>query len=175
MSNSLQNKSTTKLLFSKKFRKKDNSRILPIQCLYAISITAEDSINQLLHSFINMEMKDDEKQENIKIDEQFLIQLAKGTTKNIEILDKTLEQYLSKEWKFERLGKVIQSILRIGAFELLSNHQAAPAIIINEYLEIARLFNHPGQVGFINSVLDSIAKNSKVVSIEKNTVENTDL
>jgi N utilization substance protein B len=161
MSNSLQSKNTTKL-FSKKFRKKRNSRILAIQCIYAMSINPEDSLNQLLHSFLNLEINDDEKEKQGRIDEAFLIKLATGTNKNLELLDTTLSQYIAKEWRFERLGKVIQAILRVGAFEILNYPEAIVPVVINEYLEIARIFNHPGEVGFINSVLDSVAKNANI-------------
>lgn len=145
---------------SKKFHKKRFARILAIQAHYNLSI--EGSVENIDTSIYNA-IKINEIVKNDwgfdKSDEVFLINLARGVDKKSAKLIEIIQNHLAENWKFVRLGKVVQSILKVGAFELMDNQeQLDSSIIINEYLDIAKDLNHDGEAGFINSVLDAINK-----------------
>jgi N utilization substance protein B len=108
-----------------------------------LSITENDILDLNLSSQVNT---------------KYMVKLVKGVLEDISTIDKQASQYLAKEWKINRLPKLVRNIIRVAIFELISTKELSSATLINEYLELAKLFKHEGEVGFINSVLDQIAK-----------------
>ncbi len=152
-------KNITKPLYSKKYQEKRTARVLAVQALYAHQYILEGTtLDQVIYDLI----KDSKSQEVLSklsdSDEKLVINLARGTEKNISELKELISKHLSKDWRFDRLGKVMQSILLVAAYEMQMNADVDKAIIINEYLEITKLFNHEGESGFVNSVLDGVSK-----------------
>jgi N utilization substance protein B len=93
-----------------------------------------------------------------KIEEKYFVDLIQKSVRNKADLAQLIAPHLAQDWKFERLGSAVRAILIVAVTELRSNKELDSAIIINEYLEIAKLLNHSNEVGFINSVLDKVAK-----------------
>ncbi len=56
-----------------------------------------------------------------------------------------------------------RNIIRIAAFELLYEENIAPAIIINEAIEIAKMYSGDEAATFVNGILDAIRKNLKKI------------
>lgn len=65
---------------------------------------------------------------------------------------------VSKNWRMERMPAVDRNVLRMAVGELLAYPETAPAVVIDEALEIARRFSAPESVGFLNGVLDAVRK-----------------
>ena len=95
---------------------------------------------------------------NTDPDGEYFFKLIDGTLKDKDALLKMIGASLSEGWTTSRLALVLLSILLVGSYELKSSHDTPNAVIINEYIEIAKLFNHNNDAGFINSVLDNISK-----------------
>ena len=53
-----------------------------------------------------------------------------------------------------------RNALRVGAFELLYTDTPA-AIVINEAVEIAKMFGSENSAAFVNGILDKIAREKK--------------
>jgi N utilization substance protein B len=64
----------------------------------------------------------------------------------------------SKNWRMERMPAVDRNVLRMAVGELLAYPDTAPAVVIDEALEIARRYSAPESVGFLNGVLDAVRK-----------------
>ncbi len=64
---------------------------------------------------------------------------------------------LLANWRFERLGVCTRIILRLALWEL--NHTSvSPTIIINEAVELAKLFAEKDAYKFINGILDEAVR-----------------
>jgi transcription antitermination protein NusB len=72
-------------------------------------------------------------------------------------LDRTIARHLSKGWRLERLDAVARAILRSGAAELEQRRDIPTAVVIDEYVEIAKAFFDGPEPGFINATLDACA------------------
>lgn len=83
-------------------------------------------------------------------------ELAGGVARDREALDRIL-QVATENWRLERLGVVDRNILRIGAFELSTN-RVPPRVAIDEALWLAHHFGSPQSPGFVNGVLDRVAR-----------------
>jgi transcription antitermination protein NusB len=79
-----------------------------------------------------------------------------ATTRQPEI-DELIEAH-SQNWRLERMAAVDRNLIRAAVAEMLA-YPATPApIIINESLEIGRLYAAPESIHFLNGVLDAIAR-----------------
>ena len=67
-------------------------------------------------------------------------------------------QAASKNWRLARMGAVDRTILRVAVCELLYEPALAPAIVINEAIEIAKRYSGQDSATFVNGILDAVRK-----------------
>ena len=92
----------------------------------------------------------------------FAEELVLGTIKNIEEIDKHIEEH-ANNWTFERIAKVDLAILRLAIYELLYRNDIPPIVSINEAIELAKAFGDPESSAFVNGILDRIHKSRETV------------
>jgi N utilization substance protein B len=90
----------------------------------------------------------------------FASELIYGTSNEKTALDAALEPHI-QGWRLERLAILDRLILRMALWEISHHPDTAPAVVINEAMELARTFTSEDAVKFINGVLDA-AKDSYV-------------
>ncbi|HSJ01085.1 MAG: transcription antitermination factor NusB [Verrucomicrobium sp.] len=69
-----------------------------------------------------------------------------------ECIGSTLENF-----RFERLGVVDRNILRLAVYEMFHTEVPVP-VVINEAIEISKVFGDTQTRAFVNGVLDKIAR-----------------
>ncbi len=74
-----------------------------------------------------------------------------------EEIDSLMEQ-TSQRWRLDRMAAVDRNLLRASIAEMLGYPGTPLPIIINEALEVARLYAAPESIPFLNGVLDTIAR-----------------
>lgn len=72
-------------------------------------------------------------------------------------LDAMLERCLAEGWTLARCGYFLRATLRAGAFELAQRADVPLAVVISEYVEVAKLFLDGTEPGFVHAVLDRAA------------------
>ncbi len=70
-------------------------------------------------------------------------------------------QKVSEHWRISRMALVDRNILRMAVFELLYEEKIAPAIVINEAIEIAKKYSGEEAATFVNGILDAVRKDLK--------------
>lgn len=85
--------------------------------------------------------------------------LVKGITSHQASIDRII-QSVSEHWRLSRMAVVDRNILRMAVFELFSKEKLAPAIVINEAIEIAKKFSSDQAAQFINGILDALRRQS---------------
>jgi N utilization substance protein B len=83
--------------------------------------------------------------------------LFEAVTKETPLLDAIIGRHL-KRWKINRLTSVDRNLLRLAISEFRHSPETPGAVVINEALEVAKLFSGEGSIEFLNGVLDSIFK-----------------
>ena len=91
-------------------------------------------------------------------EESFFDDLVSGTVARLDEIDALIADRLAKGWSLERLDKPMKAILRVGSYELLARADVPVASVINEYLDVAEAFYDKREKGFVNGLLDAIAK-----------------
>ncbi|MFI8576702.1 MULTISPECIES: transcription antitermination factor NusB [Rossellomorea] len=95
-------------------------------------------------------------EEDQKMD-AYLQQLVLGFIENQERIDGHIRENLEK-WSFDRLAKVDRNILRLGVYELLFVEDVPNNVVINEAVEIAKIFGDDQSSKFINGVLSKVSQ-----------------
>jgi len=89
----------------------------------------------------------------------FAYTLIMGVDAKIAELDKIIEKN-SQHWKIERIANVELSILRLSLYEMLYTDIPVRAAI-NEAIELSKTFGDEKSRGFVNGILDGVAKSRK--------------
>ena len=90
--------------------------------------------------------------------EEFVKLLVSGVLGHLQALDPLIQQY-APEWPLEQIACVDRNVLRMAIFELLVARSAPPKVIINEAVELAKLFGSDSSHRFINGVLGALLEN----------------
>lgn len=84
--------------------------------------------------------------------------LVLGIGEQKEKIDELISNH-AKEWDITRLAAVDLNILRISIYEMyFSENKIAPNIVINEAVEIAKVYGGDDSPRFINGILGKIVK-----------------
>ena len=73
-------------------------------------------------------------------------------------IDGLIAGRLAQGWTLERIDRPMRAILRAGAYELVARPDVPVATVINEYVDVAHAFYDKRESGFVNGLLDAIAK-----------------
>lgn len=96
---------------------------------------------------------------NLSMDREYANQIINGVLANLQAIDKGLEPYCKKR-TLPRMDKVDRSILRIAVWELTYNTEdMSPSIVINEAVQLSKLFGSDSSYKLINAILDGYYKN----------------
>lgn len=97
---------------------------------------------------------------------EFALNLVKGTWEKMPEIDRLIEAY-AKEWNIKRLANVDKNILRLAVYELKYIDEAPYNVVINEAIELAKVFSTEDSGAFVNGILDTILNQE----IKKSTKE----
>ncbi len=87
--------------------------------------------------------------------EAFAQRIIEGTLQHRDTLD-TIIQRIAPEWPLEQMAPVDRNILRLAALELLYGSDTPPKVVINEAVELAKLFGSESSGRFVNGVLGTL-------------------
>ena len=88
--------------------------------------------------------------------DQYLQRLVIGTAEKMEEIDEVIIKHLEK-WSIKRLANVDRNLLRLSVFELLFCKDEVPAnVVIDEAIEIAKVYGDEQSSKFINGVLSKV-------------------
>lgn len=88
---------------------------------------------------------------------QYIRRLVSGVAEHAAELDTYIEKY-AKGWRFERISLVASAIMRVAMFEILYMPDIPHGVAINEAVEIAKKYESPEVVRFMNGILGSFLR-----------------
>ena len=94
-------------------------------------------------------------------DLQYTRELITGVWNNKQAIDEAIIKY-ANNWKLERMASVDRNIMRVAIYEMFYAENALTAnIIINEAIEISKIFGNEYSSKFINRILGNMANERK--------------
>ena len=134
------------------------ARLAAVQALYQLEMEGTP-MAQLLHEFHEHRLGatiEDVTYATAEVD--FFNDVVKGVDARRDEIDAQIVAKLSEGWSIDRLDRPMRQIIRAGTYELLARKDLPAGVIINEYVDVADAFYAKREKGFVNGVLDAIAK-----------------
>lgn len=129
--------------------KRRKAREIALQTLYAYEIAGE-GWEKILRDNISRRKASPEAA-------GYAGRIVESVVEERDRLDKMIEEKL-ENWELKRVSVVDKNILRIALAELLYCPEVPIAVVIDEAIELARVFSSHDAGKFINGVLDSLSK-----------------
>nr|B8DJF1.1 RecName: Full=Transcription antitermination protein NusB; AltName: Full=Antitermination factor NusB [Nitratidesulfovibrio vulgaris str. 'Miyazaki F'] len=142
-----------------------SERALAFQVLYGLSFTPATSEGALRAAYAASPDVADRNAEDEKADRQapatapqgYAWEVIHGVWKTQAELDEAVSGF-SQNWRVERMGRVELTLLRIAVYEMLFRDDVPAKVAMNEAIELSKQFGDDNSRGFINGILDAVAR-----------------
>ncbi len=101
----------------------------------------------------------------VDAEREFFDDVVTGVAARSEEIDSAISGRLAKGWSLARLDRPMRAILRAGAYELLARRDVPVGSVISEYVDVAHAFYDKRESGFVNGLLDAIAKEARAAPV----------
>jgi len=88
---------------------------------------------------------------------RFACILMDAALNNMEALDEVILSVV-ENWHPSRMAAIDRNIIRLGAAEILYVDEVPEKVAINEAIEIAKMYSTENSGGFVNGILDKVAR-----------------
>ena len=123
------------------FNSKNNPRVIIIQKLYSKFYNDENDLDFPKHRF-----------------KKFIKDTVNGTIERNDLILDELKSKLGDDFSFEKLDKILQTILKAATYEFMYKPNLSINIIIKEYLNSSNFFLEDSQTKYLNALLDNLGK-----------------
>lgn len=137
--------------------KKSQARHYAVQAIYQWQMTGQ-AIGEVKDQFLTEQVQGG-------FDINYFDVLLQGVSGNLVTLDQHLKPCLDRS--IESVDPVERAILRLGAFELIHRMDVPYRVIINEAVELAKVFGAEQGHRYVNGVLDKLAKQSRKAEMKQ--------
>ena len=141
------------------------ARLAAVQALYQHAM-AGTPLAPLLHEFHRHRLGvliDDEAEatELVDADQPFFDDVVGGALARVDELEGRVAAHLATGWSMDRLDRPMRAILLAGAYELIARPDVPAAAVVSEYADIAHAFYEAKEAGFVNALLDRLARDTR--------------
>lgn len=141
-----------------KSKSRSAARLGAVQALYQMEMEGTP-LAQLLHEFHQHRLGATiEDITYAQAEEPFFDDIVSGVDARRDEIDALITERLSNGWSLERLDKPMRQILRAGTYELIARADVPVGSVISEYVDVAHAFYDRREAGFVNGLLDAVAK-----------------
>ena len=137
-------------------RKRHRARRLALQALYQWQVTGDD-LGDISAQFVAENDSD-------QYDAAYFQDLFHGVPQHLDELDMELQPLIDRD--IERVDLVERAALRLGVYELLHHPEIPFRVVINEAVELAKIFGADKGHRYVNGVLDKVSKKVRAVEVK---------
>jgi N utilization substance protein B len=89
--------------------------------------------------------------------DEYALRLVRGVEEHRDQIDGVLARY-SEHWALARMPAVDRAVLRMATYELGWEHDTPTGAVINEAVELAKVFSTKDSGRFVNGLLSRVAE-----------------
>ncbi|MBA2466503.1 MAG: transcription antitermination factor NusB [Sphingomonas sp.] len=142
-------------------RSRSAARLAAVQALYQQEMEATP-VARLLKEFHDHRLGAlIEDAQYVDAEREFFDDLVTGVGARCAEIDAAISARLADGWSLARLDRPMRAILRAGAYELIARRDVPVGSVISEYVDVAHAFYDKRESGFVNGLLDAIAKEAR--------------
>ncbi|MDC2824824.1 transcription antitermination factor NusB [Rodentibacter pneumotropicus] len=123
------------------------ARECAVQALYSWAVSGNSAEQVELAFMLDQDMNG--------VDKPYFRKLFRQAVENMETVDFSITPYIDRA--FKELDPVEKAILRLAVYELRFELDVPYKVVINEAIEVAKVFGSDDSHKYINGVLDKIA------------------
>ena len=112
-------------------------------------------IQKLYNSLMNSDAQIDYPKSHYK---KYIKDIVTGTLERSDLIEETIKSHLSEDIDLPKTDKRLKIIIYAAIFELMFKHNTPKKVVISEYLQASEHFLEKIQIGYLNAILDKIAK-----------------
>ncbi len=98
-----------------------------------------------------------------KADKNYFREILEGMAKHTDELDEVLSPFLDRP--LAEVGPVENAIMQLGVYELIYHPELPWRVVLNESIELAKMFGAEQSYKYINGVLDKVAQKIRAAEI----------
>ncbi len=137
-------------------QKRSQARRHAVQALYQWQVAGQD-VGEIVNQFL-------EEQSLESFEVTYFQELLHGVPNHLGELDELLKPALDRA--IESVDPVERAVLRLGAYELRFKPEVPYRVVINEAVELAKVFGAEQGHKYVNGVLDQVAKKVRAIEIQ---------
>lgn len=126
-----------------------------VQALYMWEMTGVN-LSDIDHNFVL-------EHDLSKVDYKYFQELLHKIPSNIDDIDSHIHAYLDRP--FSEVDPVERAIMRVGVYELQHRPDIPYRVVINEAVELAKIFGAEDGYKYVNSIVDNAAKKLRATEI----------
>ncbi len=146
---------------STRSRSRSAARLAAVQALYQQEME-NIPVTRLLREFhehrLGARIED---AQYLDAERDFFDDVVSGVDARRTEIDEAIAAKLAQGWSLDRLDRPMRAILRAGTYELLARRDVPVGSVISEYVDVAHAFYDKRESGFVNGLLDAIARESR--------------
>lgn len=123
------------------------ARECAVQALYSWAVSSNTAEQVELAFVLDQDLEG--------VDKPYFRKLFRQAVDNMETVDFSIEPYIDRP--FDELDPIEKAILRLAVYELRYELDVPYKVVINEAIEVAKVFGADESHKYINGVLDKIA------------------
>ena len=151
---------------SARSKSRSAARLAAVQALYQQEMEGT-SVARLLKEFHDHRLGATiEGATYVEAEQDFFDDIVTGVDARRVQLDDLIADRLADGWSLDRLDRPMRAILRAGAYELAARPDVPVGTVISEYVDVAHAFYDKRESGFVNGLLDAIAKGARATKAD---------
>jgi transcription antitermination protein NusB len=147
-------------------RSRSAARLAAVQALYQQEMEGTP-VPRLLREFhehrLGVTIED---AQYVDAEQSFFDDIVSGVDARRADIDAAIAAKLADGWSLERLDRPMKAILRAGTYELIARKDVPVGSVISEYVDVAHAFYDKRESGFVNGLLDSVAREARPAPAE---------
>jgi len=138
--------------------KRGAARLAAVQALYQMDV-AGSGVLEIAAEYAAFRLgKEVDGKLYREADPQWFRTILSGVVENQKLVDPVIHDALTEDWPLSRLDATLRAILRAGVYELMKRDDVPVAVIVTEYVDIAKAFYEEDEPKLVNAVLDRVAR-----------------
>ena len=134
-------------------RNRSKSRSLALQTLFEIDLTKHHIDDVLGHLMVESDLDENQL--------KFAREIVCGVLDKKKQIDSLIAE-CATEREVGDLSSLDRSVLRMGILELLDFSDTPPKVVVNEAVELAKIYGSDNSYKFVNGVLGSVLQKLKI-------------
>ena len=143
-------------------KSRTKARSIALQVLYEVDISAHLPGEVLTRRFDWLRIDD-----SLRI---FINQIVLGVVEYRSILDEFIADF-APDWPLDQVAFIDRNLLRIALWEIAVYQKTPVKVVVNEAVELAKLYGAEGSARFVNGVLGECINNLEEIKVSMEIIQ----